>query len=437
MKSLLTHRSIALFFLPLIFMQELHQISHSVIHAFLARLENPKETIAAFSIAFALATTLSGVNSVCIHAGISFVKDRRSLWRLLRFFSFVGTILFCTIELVGLTRWGDILFGRWMGASAAVVGQARETCAIMGLWIFPILIRNVAYALAMVSRRTIVITYATVIRLASLGVFLAIYPFWLDGASVGGAALVSCMTVEAAYMVVVVRSQLSSLVRAAGEQATYREMWQFSWPLMITQSTENGVVFVVNFFLGQLLHPDLALAAFGVVYGLVRIILAPFRNLVQTAQALLRIREDFRVMVKFTSGLLVFFVAVVFLLFYTPMRGWILESVMGLPLEMSRYTTPAVKLIPLVAVFWGFAALFRGVIAAMRQTGIIAISAGIRVLVVIAIGSVTLMLPGLNGAVVGVLAIACAFAAESLLLGRRIGVRMKSSEPMFARFSGS
>jgi len=435
MNAVLTYKAILVFFLPLIFMQELHQISHSVIHAFLARLANPKQTIAAFSIAFAFVTTLSGINSICIHAGISFIKDRVSLWRLLRFFSLVGSCLFITIELVALTNWGDILFGRWMGAGAEVVRQARMACAIMGLWIFPILIRNFAYALAMIARRTIIITYATILRLASLGVFLWMYPFWLKGAAVGGAALISCMTVEAVYMVIMVRSYFANLARDIGEQSTYREVLRFSWPLMITQSTENGVIFAVNFFLGQLTHPDLSLAAFGVVYGLVRIILAPLRNLVQTAQTLLRTRKDLRVMLKFTFGLLVFFVAVIFLLFYTPMRGWILNVVMGLTLELSQYVTPAVKLIFLVAVFWGFSALFRGVLAAMRRTGIIAITAGVRLMVVAAVGSITIILPNLNGAVVGVLAIAGAFTAESLVLGWRIRNLMKSSKPMFTQFS--
>ena len=76
MRPRLTVKVILLFFLPLILMQELHQISHSVIHAFLARLPNPKETIASFSIAFAFVTTFSGISSVCIQACICFVKDR-------------------------------------------------------------------------------------------------------------------------------------------------------------------------------------------------------------------------------------------------------------------------------------------------------------------------------------------------------------------------
>jgi len=44
------------FFLPLIFMTQMHQISHSMVHAFLTRLSNPTVVIAAFSIAFASET---------------------------------------------------------------------------------------------------------------------------------------------------------------------------------------------------------------------------------------------------------------------------------------------------------------------------------------------------------------------------------------------
>ena len=82
---------------------------------------------------------------------------------------------------------------------------------------------------------------------------------------------------------------------------------------------------VIILFLGRLFKPDLSLGAFGVVFGLVRIILAALRNLVQTAQALLRTRADFAVMLKFTAGLVGLFVVVIFLLFYTPIRGCILE----------------------------------------------------------------------------------------------------------------
>ena len=61
MRDALTVRIILGFFLPLLFMTELQQISHSIVHAFLARLADPKVILAAFSIAFAFNFTLCGL----------------------------------------------------------------------------------------------------------------------------------------------------------------------------------------------------------------------------------------------------------------------------------------------------------------------------------------------------------------------------------------
>jgi len=427
----LSFRIILMFFLPLIFMTELHQISHSVVHAFLARLTNPTLVLAAFSIAYAFNTTISSVNQVSIQGGISFIADRASFWQIFRFFAVACIILFITIESVALTPLGDILFGQWMGASDAVVKQARITSAIMGLWTFPILIRNITYALVMVHRRTILITNATVIRLASLGIFLFIYPYWLEGAAVGGAALVSCMTVEVVYMVIVSRPLLAALERKKANPPSYFEIWRFSWPLMITQSSESGVPLAINFFLGHLSSPDLALAGFGVVIGLVRAFLSPLRNLIQTAQTLVRSSEELKVMFQFTLKTVLFFVAVVIVLFYSPLRGVILGNVMGLTPELSRYATPGVKLTFLVAIFWGYSALLRGILSAMRRTDIIAFTVLLRLVMVVMVCSVTQFFPDLNGTIIGVLAFSGAFASESVFLVLRLRHHYKTSIHLF------
>lgn len=431
MRDSLNFKLILGFFLPLIFMTELHQISHSIVHAFLARIADPTKVLAAFSIAYAFNTTLSSVNQVSIQGGISFITDRASFWQIFRFFSIASFFLFIAIETVALTPVGNILFGTWMGASAEVVKQAREASAIMGLWTFPILIRNITYALAMVHRRTIIITNATIIRLVSLGIFLLIYPFCLEGAAVGGAALVSCMTVEAVYMVIISRPLMAMLENEKGKRPSYSEIWRFSWPLMITQSSESGVPLVINFFLGQLSNPDLALAGFGVVVGLVRAILSPLRNLVQTAQTLVRSREELKVMFQFTLKTVLFFVAIVIVLFCSPLQSIILGKVMGLNLELSRYATPGIRLTFLVAIFWGYAALLRGILSAMRRTGAIAVTVLIRLVVVVMVCSITIFLPDLNGTIVGIFAFAGAFASESIFLALRLRIHFNTSKQLF------
>jgi Na+-driven multidrug efflux pump len=429
----LTVRTALVFFVPLILTTELHQLSHSLVHAFLARMGDPTTTLAAFSVAFAFNTTFSGVMSVATQAGMSYITDKRSFWRIARFYSYICLAPFLLIEVVALTAIGDWLFGTMMGASAEVTRLAKLASAVMGLWIIPNQVRNLATALCMMHRRTMLISHSTFVRLGSQVLMLMVLPFWLEGAVAGAASLIGCMTVEALYMFWVSRPFYAQLPASGGEQASYRQMWTFSWPLMITQITENGVTFVINFFLGRLANPDLALAAFGVVNAIKSLVASPLRNLVQTAQALVHSRADMQVMLRFAHRLALVYAVLVGCCFYTPLREVILGNIMGLPAKLSEYATPGVQMILFVVVVWGYSSLFRGLLSAMRRTQVIAGSAVIRLLVVIAVGSITLVAPNLNGAAIGVAAVGSAFLAEVLILGWRLLRYSRSSGPLFPR----
>jgi Na+-driven multidrug efflux pump len=389
--------------------------------------------LAAFSIAFAFNTTFSGIISVEVQAAMSYITDKRSFWRIARFYFAIALVPLFGIEAVALTPLGDWLFGVLMGASAETTRLAKLASGVMALWIFPNQVRNVATALCMMHRRTLPISYATIIRLVSQALMLMVLPFWMEGAVAGAASLVGCMTVEAIYMYWTSRAYYTELPAKGGEQVSYRHMWAFSWPLMITQVTENGVSFVINFFLGRLANPDLALAAFGVVNALTSLVASPLRNMVQTGQALVHSRHDMQVILRFAHRVTLVYVVLVASLFYTPMRDVILTRIMGLPETLSNYATPGVHMVLLVVIVWGYASLFRGLLAAMRRTGAIAGSAVMRLLVVTAAGSVTLVAPNLNGAAVGVAAVSAAFLTEALILGLRLVYCNREVGPLFAR----
>lgn len=429
----LNMRTAVWFFVPLILTTELHQLSHSLVHAFLARLGDPTTTLAAFSVAFAFNTTFSGIVGIETQAAMSFVTDKRSFWRVARFYLAISLAPFLVIESIALTPLGDWLFGEMMGASEGVVRLAKLASAVMGLWVFPNQVRNMCTALCMLHRRTMLISHATMIRLGSQALMLLVLPFWLEGAVAGAASLVGCMSVEALYMYWVSRRFYAELPRRGGEHASYRQMWTFSWPLMITQVTENGVTFVINFFLGRLANPDLALAAFGVVNALKSLVASPLRNMAQTAQALVHDRHDMAVIFRFANWVTGVYVLLVGLLFYTPMREVILGGVMGLTAALSDYARPGVQMMLIVVVFWGYASLLRGLLSAMRQTRAIGGSAVIRLLVVTAVGSITLVAPNINGAAVGVAAVGAAFVAETLILGWQVVRFSRSEGPLFPR----
>lgn len=417
------------FFLPLIFMAEMMMISHSVIYAFLARLPDPKVTLAAYNVAFSFHSVIGSPLWSAVMTSLAFCGDRRSVHRLFSFHFQISMGVFAVGYVMALTPLGDWLFGGLMGASAAVVADARRSLLVFMLIPTVSIFRSISYALIMQQRRTHLITFGTLIRLISLAGYLAVLPKYFSGASVGAAALLLCILTETVLAVVVAWRFYIDLPRES-DSASHGDMWRFAWPLMLVQGSENGVGFTINFFLGRLVNPTLSLAAFGVLDGLWRVMLAPLRNLAQTAQTLVRSRQDRRVMIFFALQVIAGFTALSSVFFIGPMRHWVLRVVMGLTGELSDALAPALLLFVLLAFTLGTSALFRGLLLATRATGQIAKSAGVRLVLVICIGSLGLVYPGMNGAVLGVLAMIGGFAAEMTVLGIRL------RHPVDAKTSG-
>jgi Na+-driven multidrug efflux pump len=170
-----------------------------------------------------------------------------------------------------------------------------------------------------------------------------------------------------------------------------------------------------------------------VVNALTNLVASPLRNLVQTGQALVHSRHDMRVILRFAHRVTLVYAALVGILFFTPLRDVILSGIMGLPATLAGYAAPGTRMVLLVVVVWGYASLFRGLLSAMRRTGAIAVGAMVRLVVVTAVGSVTLIAPDLNGAAVGIAAIGAAFLTEVVILGLRLVHYSRDAGNPFAR----
>jgi hypothetical protein len=285
----------------------------------------------------------------------------------------------------------------------------------------PVLIlRGIAFALLMTNRRTLFITGSTLVRLASLAVSLAVWPLLLQGAAIGAAALVTCMAMETVFAWIFAARHARALPARADRPPGNAALWGFSWPLILNQGSELGIVFTVNLFLGRLVQADLALAAFGVVHGLVGLLFSPMRNLLQTAQTLVVSRQDARMMLMFSLQLAGAFAVIALVLFNTPLRSWVLSGVMGLTPALAAYSAPGISIAFVMAVLWALSALSRGLLANQRRTRLLALTAGVRLAAVGATGTVIVLDPTVNGTVVGLAAWMLAYAFEVVVLGRRL-----------------
>ncbi|MCH9670860.1 MAG: hypothetical protein K0U93_05365 [Gammaproteobacteria bacterium] len=428
----LTLREAYRFFLPLMLMAELMMISHSIIAAFLARMDNPEPILAAYSISFYAHATLGSPIWATQIVAVSFIRDRASLLRLFNFNLYLAGALLVLWVAIGLTPVGDWFFGTLFGASPEVVEVAKRCFMITYLIVVFVIFRSLAYALFMINRKTLLVTLGTFVRLGGLAIVIWLLSGRFEGAIIGAIALVACIGIESVYGLIVAIPFIRKLESRRERTPSYRELWTFSWPIMLMQAAESGVAFTVNFFLGRLLRAELALAAFGVLDSLMRVLLSPLRNITQTAQTLTHSRHDMRVLLIFGAQVAVMF-ALVMLLFFVPgVRRFALETVMGLPREMADYAGQALGLAALLAECMAAAGLFRGLLIASRRTRVLAVSAGARVVAVALVGAVSILLGGQNGALVGMCALVAAFAAEAAVLGWRLRKIMREvKDPFF------
>lgn len=412
------------FFVPLIFMTELNMISKSVINAALARSADQNVTLAAFHVAFTLYFVLASGTEVCSVLTLSYLKTRRALGRLLRFMVVIVSVPWVVAQAIAFTALGDWFFGGMFGASDAVVAQAKSATFILSLSAPILLTRSICFGLILMHRRTIFISYATFARLASLAVSLVLLPKFLDGASVGAAALVICMAVETLVALALAQGFYRNLPSGAEADTevppTFPQQWRFSWPLMLNTSAEMGVVTLISIFLGFSANPDLALAAFGIVYGLVSLLMSPVRNLVSTAQSLVKAVADRRPIYIFTLHLIGFFGLLGFVIFHTPLESYVLVDAMGLRPELRDYCLPALKLTFLMSAAWAYSAIFRGLLAGVRNTTMLAVSGLSRVAVAALISGVALLFAAANGAVVGLVAWVAGYAVEAAILALQL-----------------
>ena len=407
------------FFLPLMLMAELMMISHAVISAFLARMTDPEPVLAAYSIAFYFHATIGSPIWACQFVAVSFIRDRASMYRLLLFSLHVAAIVSLVLFTMGLTPAGHWLFRTLFGAGPEVPDAAQRCTFIFSFVMLFAVVRSLVYGLFMVERKTIYVTLGTVVRLAGLAVVLAGLTLFIEGAEVGAIALVACIAIETVFGVVVARPFFRRLP-AGRHPPSYRELWKFAWPIMIMQTAESGVIFTVNLFLGRLVRPELALAAFGLLDSLMRLLLSPLRNVIQTVQALVRFRSDVRVIVTFATIVGAGFAGMTLLFHFEGVRTFALERVMGLPPHMAEYVAPALAFGFVLALAMAAASLARGLLIAAKRTGAIAIASGVRLLMVGVVGGAAILLGMTNGALIGMYALIGAFLAESAVLLARL-----------------
>lgn len=135
---------------------------------------------------------------------------------------------------------------------------------------------------------------------------------------------------------------------------------------------------IINIGLGRTRLPELALAAYGIAFGLALLVEAPILMLLDASVAWATDRQVFGLLLRFTAGLGLAVTVIGLLVSATPLYPLIVIDWMNIPADVAAEARPTLAILS----FWPFPIAWRrthqGVLIRAGQTTIITIATGIR-----------------------------------------------------------
>jgi len=382
--------------------------------ALIARLDEPKYNLAAYGVAFALALIIEAPVIMMMSASTALVKDSHSFHKLRKFtFLLSGglTLLmlilaipfnfyYITEDLIGLpikvaelTHIATIILLPWPGA----IGYRRFCQGI--------LIRN------NMTRR---VAYGTIIRLTTM-LLTATALFTLTkvpGVVVGAIALSMAVVAEAIasrLMTAGIISKISKIPSLNGNM-TYKEIFNFYYPLALTSLLSMGVQPLVTFFVGKSVMALESLAVLPVVTSFVFIFRA-FGLSYQEVIIAKMDKEEFnfiplRNYALILAGSLSF---VLFIIAFSPLSGFWFGNVSGLSDALSEFSKIPLQIMAIIPALTVWISFQRAMLVNVKNTKLITTGTAIEFVTITIVMYLTVNIFLLNGAI---------SATTSFIIGR-------------------
>ncbi len=364
----LSYRAIALFFFPLVLNVQLMSISHTIINSALARLDNYVTALAGMSMAMIIHVFVSSPSYQNHTVTMTMARGRTSSLGVLTYIFSLSGYVVLLLALVAYTRVGDLFF-HLLGTPPEVVLEARKALRIMV--VLPLIsgVRFYCQGLLLQARRTALISFATMVRVAGLFLFLALGRSWFNGAQLGAFSLVGCVATETLVISLTVW-RVHPRLQPRGQEKSFREIFSFGLPLAYSSCLQQAIPLLISAIIGRLADGALALAAFGVVRGFVFLLAGPMRNLQQAYLALVRDARDGRRLLRF-SLLVAGALSLLLLLVAGPLNELILGRFMGVDIALRQYLAAAMALCAIFPFFYGGCHLLRGWFSDTEKTSLL------------------------------------------------------------------
>ncbi len=438
MERRLTLRAVAVFWLPLAAMWVMMGLQQPVMAAIIARLPEPKVSLAAFGIAFSLAILVESPVIMLLTAATALAGHPVAYRRLLRFTHVLAWGLGFLHLLVALPPVFAFLVGGFIGAPSEVIAPAQLAFLLMLPWTPAIAYRRLWDGLLIRHNHPNLVSVGTGLRLVVIFGLALVGLVWgkVSGAYVGAVALSVGVIVSALasylfarYAVFPDRFDLFPTDPLPEPARSWRALWNFYVPLAMTSVIALAGQPLLNMGLSRAAAPLSSLAIWPVLMGLTFLIRSMCIAYQEVAIALLKDEQSYGVLQRFTLLLMAGTTALFVLVVFTPLADVWFRRISGLSPDLAHMARlPAMLLAPAPALT-AWQSWQRSRLVLQNRTTIISQAVGVNVMVLILVMLLGVTFTTWPGAVVAATAYTAALAFEDLYLALRLASPLSTTQP--------
>ena len=377
------YRTLFWFLLPLVITELIYELGIQVINGGIARVPRPTETLAAYGIAWGLTSFLAGTVSQTRQMSMVLVRDRATFHTVFRCVAGFGGVHFLILVCLAFTPVGLWVIDELHAVDPVLGGTVRRALGL--LLPIPLIVGITRFlsGLLLRIRRTDLVSYAMMagISMSVVSVFLFLPtptvqtdPILLPVAATYFGVLTELVVIIYGYRRFVRRTLRTGGStegeRAAGQDAAGQDaagqdvarqdasgepisrrqyplttgyVLRFYWPLAVTIGIQALSRPIINLFVARGTDGTESLAVLTIVYALAHLPYGWLNELKNLPPAFQRQDPEGRIIRRFTAicGLISFGTMV--LMFWTPVRFFLLETLIGVDHDFAvRCTVPLI-----------------------------------------------------------------------------------------------
>ena len=313
--------------------------------AVIARMMEPKFNLAAYGVAFSFALMIEAPVIMIMSASTALVKNKQSFIKLRNFIYALNSVVTLLMLVFIIPFIFDFFTIGLIGLPQQVADLTYNAMVILLPWPGAIGYRRFYQGILIRNNQTRRVAYGTVIRLTSMGItgLVLFYFSNFDGVMVGASALSIGVILEAIASKImtwkiVEKLKKEKLNSIENEKLTYKEIYNFYYPLALTSTITLGVQPLVIFFIGQSRLPIESLAVLPVITSFVFIFRSIGLSFQEVGIALLsKYKGSYPVLKNFAVMLGIISAATLGLIAFTPLSDFWFKTVSGLSFELTHF----------------------------------------------------------------------------------------------------